>query len=170
MQLPDAEALLAALTEQMRAAVTPETALVGIHTGGAWLARRLHASLKLVPPLGTLDVSFYRDDYQRIGLHPQGKPSDIPFEVAGRHIVLIDDVLYTGRTIRAALNELFDYGRPESVRLAALVDRGGRELPICAQFVGATVRIGPDEHIALHQDEANRLSLGLVRRPRGTSS
>ncbi len=83
-----------------------------------------------MPALGTLDVSFYRDDFERIGLHPQVKPSDIPFEVEGRHIVLVDDVLYTGRTIRAALNELFDYGRPESVRLAALVDRGGRELPI----------------------------------------
>lgn len=166
MPLPDAEALLAALTERMRPAVTPETALVGIHTGGVWLARRLHASLALVPPLGALDVSFYRDDFERIGLHPQVKPSDIPFGVAGRHIVLVDDVLFTGRTIRAALNELFDYGRPESVRLAALVDRGGRELPICAQFVGATLEIGADEHIALDQDEAGRLSLALVRRPR----
>lgn len=168
--LPDAEALLTALTEQMRPVVGPETALVGIHTGGVWLARRLHASLGLTPPLGTLDVSFYRDDFERIGLHPQVKPSDIPFAVAGRHIVLIDDVLYTGRTIRAALNELFDYGRPESVRLAALVDRGGRELPVCAQFVGARVEIGPDEHVALQRDDANRLSLALVRRmPRASS-
>jgi pyrimidine operon attenuation protein/uracil phosphoribosyltransferase len=166
MSLPDAEALLAALTDQMRPVVTPETALVGIHTGGVWLARRLHASLGLVPPLGTLDVSFYRDDYKRIGLHAEVKPSAIPFDVAGRHIVLVDDVLFTGRTIRAALNELFDYGRPESVRLAALVDRGGRELPICAQFVGAAVEIGPDEHIELTQDGASRLSLTLVRRPR----
>jgi len=166
MSLPDAEALLAALTDQMRPVVTRETALVGIHTGGVWLARRLHVSLGLVPPLGTLDVSFYRDDYKRIGLHADVKPSAIPFDVAGRHIVLVDDVLFTGRTIRAALNELFDYGRPESVRLAALVDRGGRELPICAQFVGATVEIGPDEHIELNQDGASRLSLALVRRPR----
>lgn len=165
MPLPDAEALLVTLTDRMRAVVTPDTALVGIHTGGVWLARRLHASLGLVPPLGALDVSFYRDDFERIGLHPQVRPSDIPFMVAGRHIVLVDDVLYTGRTIRAALNELFDYGRPESVRLAALVDRGGRELPICPQFLGAAVEIGADEHIALHQDEANRLSLTLVRRP-----
>ncbi|HQR51801.1 MAG TPA: bifunctional pyr operon transcriptional regulator/uracil phosphoribosyltransferase PyrR [Burkholderiales bacterium] len=164
MTLPDAEALLTVLTEQMRPAVTPETALVGIHTGGVWLARRLHASLGLKPLLGTLDVSFYRDDFERIGLHPQVKPSDIPFDVAGRHIVLVDDVLYTGRTIRAALNELFDYGRPESVRLAALVDRGGRELPICAQFVGAALEVGPGEHLALQQDATNRLSLALVRR------
>ncbi|MFO1204447.1 MAG: bifunctional pyr operon transcriptional regulator/uracil phosphoribosyltransferase PyrR [Burkholderiales bacterium] len=164
MTLPDAEALLTVLTEQMRPAVTPETALVGIHTGGVWLARRLHASLGLKPLLGTLDVSFYRDDFERIGLHPQVKPSDIPFDVAGRHIVLVDDVLYTGRTIRAALNELFDYGRPESVRLAALVDRGGRELPICAQFVGAALEVEPGEHLALQQDATNRLSLDLVRR------
>ncbi|MBL8541674.1 MAG: bifunctional pyr operon transcriptional regulator/uracil phosphoribosyltransferase PyrR [Betaproteobacteria bacterium] len=164
MTLPDAEALLTVLTEQMRPAVTPETALVGIHTGGVWLARRLHASLGLKPLLGTLDVSFYRDDFERIGLHPQVKPSDIPFDVAGRHIVLVDDVLYTGRTIRAALNELFDYGRPESVRLAALVDRGGRELPICAQFVGAALEVGPGEHLALQQDATNQLSLALVRR------
>jgi pyrimidine operon attenuation protein/uracil phosphoribosyltransferase len=169
MLLPDAEVLLAALTDQMRPVVTPDTALVGIHTGGVWLAQRLHLSLGLTPLLGTLDVSFYRDDFERIGLHPQLKPSDIPFEVAGRHIVLVDDVLYTGRTIRAALNELFDYGRPESVRLAALVDRGGRELPICAQFVGATIDIGPHEHIVLKQDETtNRLSLALVSSPRHT--
>jgi len=166
MPLPDAEALLDGLTEHMRGALTPDTALVGIHTGGVWLARRLHASLGLLPPLGSLDVSFYRDDYQRIGLHPQVKPSDIPFDVAGRHLVLVDDVLFTGRTIRAAMNELFDYGRPESVRLAALVDRGGRELPICAQFLGATVEIGPDEHIELRQDATNRLSLALVPRAR----
>jgi pyrimidine operon attenuation protein/uracil phosphoribosyltransferase len=169
MSLPDAEALLTTLTARMRPAVTPDTALVGIHTGGVWLAQRLHASLGLTPLLGTLDVSFYRDDFERIGLHPQVKPSDIPFEVAGRHIVLVDDVLYTGRTIRAALNELFDYGRPESVRLAALVDRGGRELPISAQFVGATIDIGPHEHIALKRDETtNRLSLALVTNPRHT--
>jgi pyrimidine operon attenuation protein/uracil phosphoribosyltransferase len=166
MELPDAEGLLAALTEQMRPAVTPQTALVGIHTGGVWLARRLHASLGLVPPLGTLDVSFYRDDYKRIGLHPKVRPSDIPFDVAGRHIVLVDDVLFTGRTIRAAMNELFDCGRPETVRLAALIDRGGRELPICAQFLGATVEIGPDEHIELRQDSADGLLLELIPRPR----
>jgi len=85
MRLPDAEALLAALTEQMRAGITRETALVGIHTGGVWLAERLHAALSLLPPLGTLDVSFYRDDYERIGLHRGVQPSDIPFDVNGRH-------------------------------------------------------------------------------------
>ncbi|MEO8442876.1 MAG: bifunctional pyr operon transcriptional regulator/uracil phosphoribosyltransferase PyrR, partial [Betaproteobacteria bacterium] len=136
--LPDAEQLLTALIAQMRPHVSPDTGLIGIVTGGAWLAERLHAALNLAVPCGTLDVSFYRDDFQHKGLKRQVAPSDIPFEVEGRDLILVDDVLYTGRTIRAAMNELFDYGRPARIRLASLVDRGGRELPIAAQFVGAT--------------------------------
>ena len=106
-------------------------------------------------------MSFYRDDYGKIGLHRDVKTSDIPFDVEGRPLILVDDVLYTGRTIRAAMNELFDYGRPASIRLAALVDRGGRELPIAAQYVGATIQVGPDEGIELKRDERGRLSLSL---------
>ena len=102
------------------------------------MAERLREQLGVTMPLGTLDISFYRDDFSRIGLHPEVKPSRIPFEVEGRHILLVDDVLNTGRTMRAAMNELFDFGRPASIRLAVLVDRGGRELPIAARFVGAT--------------------------------
>ena len=117
--------------------------MVGIHTGGAWLAERLHRDLKLPLPLGTLDISFYRDDFDKIGLHAQVRPSDIQFEVEGSHIILVDDVLYTGRTIRAAINELFDYGRPGSIRLATLIDRGGRELPIAPQYVGAVLALPP---------------------------
>src|SRR5258706_9142920 len=135
--LPDAEQLLKALTEKMRPAVGPETGLIGIHTGGVWIAERLHQALKLGAGLGALDVSFYRDDYDQRGLHRNVKRSEIPFEIDGRDLILVDDVLYTGRTIRAALNEIFDYGRPASVKLAALIDRGGRQLPIAAQFVGA---------------------------------
>lgn len=161
--LPDAEELLRSLTEQMRPHVTPETGLVGIRTGGVWLAERLHRELNVTTPLGMLDVSFYRDDYKRIGLKRHVKPSDIPFEVEGRHLILVDDVLYTGRTIRAAMNELFDYGRPASIRLAALVDRGGRELPIAAQFVGATLSVAPDRNIELRRDDSGRLSLALTR-------
>jgi len=116
-----------------------------------------------MPPLGMLDVSFYRDDYERIGLHRGVEPSTIPFDVNDRHIVLVDDVLYTGRTIRAAMNELFDYGRPASVRLAALVDRGGRELPICAQFVGTALDVGTDELIELARDASGALSLAVKR-------
>jgi pyrimidine operon attenuation protein/uracil phosphoribosyltransferase len=167
MAAPDAEALLAALTEQMRPAVTPETALVGIHTGGVWLAERLHANLGLLPPLGTLDVSFYRDDYGRIGLHAGLRRSELPFDVDGLHIVVVDDVLHTGRTIRAAMNELFDYGRPASIRLAALVDRGGRELPICAQFVGTCLDVGAAEHVGLKRDRTGLLSLDINPKARG---
>ena len=159
--LPDAEQLLQALTDQMRPTVGPDSGLIGIHTGGVWLAQRLHQALKLKVPCGTLDVSFYRDDYQKIGLHRDVKTSTIPFDVEGRHLVLVDDVLYTGRTIRAAMNELFDYGRPASIRLAALVDRGGRELPIAAQFVGAAVSLDPHQSIELKRDDTGRLSLVL---------
>ena len=161
--LPDAEDLLERLAERMRARVTADTALIGIHTGGVWLAQRLHKVLALRKPLGTIDVSFYRDDYGSRGLHPKVKPSDIPFEVADADIVLVDDVLYTGRTIRAAMNELFDYGRPQCIRLAALVDRGGRQLPIAAQFVGAEVVVADEEQIELRKDEKERLSLVLHR-------
>src|SRR6202040_55247 len=136
-----------------RASVTPDTALVGIHTGGVWLAQRLHKRLAFNKPLGTIDVSFYRDDYASRGLHPKVRPSDIPFDVADADIVLVDDVLYTGRTIRAAMNELFDYGRPKSIRLAALIDRGGRQLPIAADFVGADVSVAEGAQIELRKSE-----------------
>ena len=162
--LPDAEQLLQALIEKMRPEVGPETGLVGIHTGGVWLAERLHAALALQTPLGSIDVAFYRDDYEKIGLHRDPKRSHVPFEVEGRPLVLVDDVLYTGRTIRAAMNELFDYGRPASIRLAALVDRGGRELPIAAQWVGAAFEVAHNEGIELKRDERGRLSLALYNR------
>jgi len=161
MNLPDAEQLLAELTDRIRSDVTKDTVLVGIYTGGVWLAERLHKDLECTLPLGTLDVSFYRDDFHEIGLHPQVKPSNISFEVEGRHIILIDDVLYTGRTIRAAINELFDYGRPASIRLAALVDRGAREMPIAANYVGADIVLPEDKMLALEQKDNGKLSLNL---------
>ena len=159
--LPDAEALLKTLAAQMRGAVTPQTALIGIVTGGAWLAERLHRELGLAVPVGTLDVSFYRDDFRDKGLKRKVAPSTIPFEVDGRDLILVDDVLYTGRTIRAAMNELFDYGRPASIRLAALVDRGGRELPIAAQFTGTTLSVPAGQSIDLEQAADGRLRLVL---------
>jgi pyrimidine operon attenuation protein/uracil phosphoribosyltransferase len=161
--LPDAESLLASLTDRMRPAVGPATGLVGIHTGGVWLAERLHAALGLKLPLGTLDVSFYRDDFSRKGLRRNVKSSDIPFDVDGCDLVIVDDVLHTGRTIRAAMNELFDYGRPARIRLAALVDRGGRELPIAADFAGASINATAGETIELTRDAAGRLALQLTR-------
>lgn len=161
--LPDAEQLLASLTNRMRPAVGPNTGLVGIHTGGVWLAERLHQALGIQLPLGTLDVSFYRDDFNKKGLRRNVKSSDIPFDIDGCAVVIVDDVLYTGRTIRAAMNELFDYGRPASIRLAALVDRGGRELPISAEFIGADISVSAEENIELARDAQGRLSLKLGR-------
>jgi pyrimidine operon attenuation protein/uracil phosphoribosyltransferase len=161
--LPDAEQLLASLTDRMRPAVGPNTGLVGIHTGGVWLAERLHQALGLQLPLGTLDVSFYRDDFNKKGLRRNVKSSDIPFDIDGCDVIIVDDVLYTGRTIRAAINELFDYGRPSRIRLATLVDRGGRELPVSADFSGADVSVAPGESIELTRDTQGRLALKLTR-------
>ena len=161
MRLPDAEALCADLVRQLRAQVTPETGMVGVHTGGAWLAERLHRELALAVPLGTLDISFYRDDYRKSGLHKSVRASKVPFDVNARHLLLVDDVLYTGRTVRAAMNELFDYGRPESIRLVALVDRGERELPICPQFVGTSLGVPKGRMLRLDRDDDGRLALRL---------
>jgi len=161
IQIPDAEQLLQQLVHQILPHVTDHTALVGIHSGGAWLAQRLHAALGLKIPLGTLDISFYRDDFSKIGLHPQVRPSDIPFDVADHDIVLVDDVLHTGRTVRAAMNELFDYGRPASIRLAVLVDRGGRELPICPDFVGASLGLKQNQNLQLNQGADGKFDLSL---------
>jgi len=149
--LPDAEQLLATLAAQMRPQVPATAGLVGILTGGFWVAERLHAALKLAAAPAALDISFYRDDFDAEGLKHAVQPSQIPFEIEGRDLILVDDVLYTGRTIRAAMNELFDYGRPKSIRLAALVDRGGRELPIAAQFLGATLEVPAHYRIDLER-------------------
>ena len=162
MQLPDAEQLVATLADKVRQLAAQEpVALVGIHSGGAWLAERLHAELGDAIPFGTLDISFYRDDFEQRGLHPQVKPSHIPFEVEGTHIVLIDDVLYTGRTIRGAMNELFDYGRPAKITLAVLVDRGGREMPVEAQIVGAHLDLAPQQSLELLRDSNGTFSFKL---------
>ena len=159
MNLPDPNALLDRLAESIRPCLTSDTALLGIHTGGVWVMDALAARLGLDLPRGVLDIAFYRDDFSRIGLHPEAKPSNIPFEIEGRPILLVDDVLYTGRTIRAAMNLIFDYGRPASIDLAVLVDRGGRELPICARHVGAVLDLG--RHVSLTRAEDGTLSLAL---------
>ncbi|WP_447744795.1 bifunctional pyr operon transcriptional regulator/uracil phosphoribosyltransferase PyrR [Pseudomonas nicosulfuronedens] len=122
---------------------------VGIHTGGIWVAQELLRELGSNEILGILDVSFYRDDFTRNGLHPQVRPSELPFEIDGQHLVLVDDVLMSGRTIRAALNELFDYGRPASVTLVSLVDLNKRELPIRPDVVGETLSLAPNERVKL---------------------
>ena len=157
-ELPDAEAALLALAERMRGAVAFDAAFVGIYSGGAWVAERL---AKLIPgshPLGFIDVSYYRDDYARTGLKGGARRSELPFDVDGATIVLVDDVLFTGRSVRAAINELFDFGRPAGIELAVLIDRGGRELPIEPDYVGARLAVARDLSIVLSRDNG-RLSL-----------
>ncbi len=160
--LPDANTLIARLADAIAPTLTPDTFIVGINTGGAWVAERLHVLLGCRQPLGVLDISFYRDDFSRIGLHPQVKPSNLPFELEGGTILLVDDVLHSGRTVRAAMNELFDYGRPASIRLAVLVDRGGRELPIRPDFVGLTVDIPEHQNVNLSRLDDGHLTLSIA--------
>ncbi|MGE0383961.1 MAG: bifunctional pyr operon transcriptional regulator/uracil phosphoribosyltransferase PyrR [Gammaproteobacteria bacterium] len=137
---------------------------IGIQTGGVWVARRLCRALGHAPEIGALNIAFYRDDFSRIGMHPAVTPSRLPFEVEDRHLVLIDDILYTGRTIRAALNEIFDYGRPASVTLAVLVDRSGRELPIEPRVAGTRMDLAEGEHVKLAGPEPLELVVS-DRRP-----
>ena len=159
--LPDAEATIAALAEKMGGAIASDAKLVGIHSGGAWLAERLAEMLPGEHPVGFIDVSFYRDDYGKKGLRNRVATTTLPFEVGNSRIVLVDDVLYTGRSVRAAINELFDYGRPESIELAVLIDRGGREMPIAATYVGAQVDVPRDHSIVLQRHIDRRFELFL---------
>lgn len=133
--------------------------MVGIHTGGLWIAEHLHEKLGLSSPLGSLNISFYRDDFTKIGLHPEVKPSQLPPSLDDKHIILIDDVLFTGRTIRAALNEIFDYGRPASVVLGVLLDRGEHELPICADICAQKISLAAHQQIKLSGPEPLKLTL-----------
>jgi len=164
--LPEPGKLLDRLVEQLRPDVGADTALVGIHTGGVWLAERLHEALGLKLPLGSIDVSFYRDDYASRGLPSGVKASTLPFAVEGAHIIIVDDVLYTGRTIRAALNELFDYGRPREVHLAVLIDRGGRELPICARYCAHVLAapLAATQELVLTRADGGALTLAMRER------
>ena len=138
--------------------------MVGIRTGGVWNAELLHKELGLEDPLGTLDISFYRDDFTRIGMNPEVRPSSIPHEVDNRHIILVDDVLQTGRTIRAAMNEVFDYGRPASISLVTLVERSGRELPIQPNVVGVRPALSLSQHITLTGPEPLKLIIGSSKK------
>lgn len=144
--LGDMAKRLAALLEERN---IKQPKMIGIHTGGVWVAERLQKLLGLEQPLGTLNISFYRDDFSRIGLHPQVTPSNLPFDIDDSAIILVDDVLQSGRTIRAALNEIYDYGRPAMVILVTLVERSGRELPIQADIAGLTMDLKADEQVKL---------------------
>ena len=146
---PSPDDLIPRIAEQLKALLSERGIdnphMIGTHTGGVWLAERLHKAMGIEAPLGELNITFYRDDFTRIGMHPQVTPSSLDFDVEDQHIILVDDVLHTGRTIRAALNEIFDYGRPASVILVTLVDRSGRELPISADVTGVQLALGPNE-------------------------
>ncbi|MFJ3074072.1 MULTISPECIES: bifunctional pyr operon transcriptional regulator/uracil phosphoribosyltransferase PyrR [Pseudomonas] len=153
MSLPNPADLIRQMAVDLRAHLArrgiTEPRFIGIRTGGVWVAQALQAEMADSSPLGTLDVSFYRDDFSQNGLHPQVRPSELPFEVEGQHLVLIDDVLMSGRTIRAALNELFDYGRPASVTLVCLLDLDAGELPIRPNVLGATLSLAAHERVKL---------------------
>lgn len=123
--------------------------IIGIHTGGHWIAEQLQHRLGQAMPLGELNIAFYRDDFSRIGMHPHVAPSNLPFNIEDRHVILVDDVLHTGRTIRAAMNEIFDFGRPASITLVVLIERSGHELPIRADIAGKSLTLKPDEHAKL---------------------
>lgn len=165
----DVEELLSDMTQKLRDIIKEKNlddpVMVGIHSAGVWIAQHLHESLNIKEELGELNINFYRDDFSRIGLHPQIQPSKLPFSLENKHIILVDDVLYTGRTIRAAMNELFDYGRPASITLAVLIDRGNRELPVEAQVVGFKQVMEPDSYFKLSNDN-NKLDLSIINRDR----
>lgn len=160
----DAEALYGEFRTGVSRLLREGSRLVGIPSGGAWLAERLHADLGLPDTFGVISSAMHRDDFAERGLSSQHIPTKLPFEIRGAHIVLIDDVLFTGRTIRAVINELFDFGRPASVQLAVLVDRGGRELPIQADYAAARMTVSPQQMLALRRDAGGALAFQLEPR------
>lgn len=160
MSLPEPAVLLdnmAKAIQQHFPIMDDNLVMIGIHTGGTWIANELYKRLNLSTPLGELDISFYRDDFTQNGLHPQVKSSDLP-DIEGKTIILVDDVIMSGRTIRAAMNELFDYGRPEKILLACLLDVGHRELPIQADIIGETINRPANQRIKLSGPEPLSLS------------
>lgn len=165
----NAEALLGKMQQELSALITsgtkPDPLMIGIRTGGVWLAEKLHEDLNLNSPLGVLDISFHRDDFDQSGLNPKVQPSKLPCTTEGRHIILVDDVIMSGRTIRAAMNELFDFGRPASVTLVTLLDLQQRELPIQADIIGGTLAIGSNEIVKLTGPEP--LALEIRNRSEG---
>lgn len=157
----DAEALYADLAAGVRGLLRPDCVLVGIWSGGAWLAERLQRDLGLAGEPGVITSALHRDDFGSRGMSASAAQTKLPFEIEGRHILLIDDVLYTGRTTRAAINELFDFGRPASVTLAVLVDRGGRELPIQPAYAAARITLPGGQRLSLARDETGRFSFDI---------
>jgi len=156
----DAEALYADLALHVKGLITPQTHLLGVTSGGVWLAERLQKDLGLQAPMGVISSAMHRDDFARRGMTTAAQ-TKIPFDVNGAQVLLLDDVLFTGRTVRAVLNELFDFGRPAYVKLAVLVDRGGRELPVQADLCAARISLAATQSLALARDEAGRFSFNV---------
>ncbi|MDG2292896.1 MAG: bifunctional pyr operon transcriptional regulator/uracil phosphoribosyltransferase PyrR [Methylophilaceae bacterium] len=161
MKLPNPEILLSEITTKTSALIRPDTAIVGIHSGGVWIMERILASLPNAIPHGTLDAALYRDDFAQRGLKQTPQAANIPFDVQDKHIILIDDIFYTGRTTRAAINELFDFGRPASITLAVLINRCGAQLPIQPQIIGATIPLTPTQYLQLSHTKEGKLNLAL---------
>ena len=165
MILPSPETLLSDISAQIKMQIeshgAANCALVGIHSGGVWLMDRILKSLKIEIANGTLDAAMYRDDYNQRGLKAETKPANISFDITDKHIILIDDIFYTGRTTRAAMNELFDYCRPASITLAVLINRGGAQLPITPQIVGANIALKTNQSLQLSMDTKNKLHLSI---------
>jgi pyrimidine operon attenuation protein/uracil phosphoribosyltransferase len=161
----DAPALYSELLRGVRSLLRPDTALVGVWSGGAWLAEKLHADLALPGAHGVISSTLHRDDFSARGLSNSRDATQLPFSIDGRHILLIDDVLHTGRTIRAVLNELFDFGRPASVQLAVLVDRGGRELPIEPAFAAARFTLPAAQRLSFARGEGGAFLFSLHQEP-----
>ena len=161
MQQLDAESLYAELRDGVRALLKPDSVLVGIWSGGAWLAERLHLELARPGAHGVISSTLHRDDYAQRGLSAGAGPTNLPFAIDGSHILLVDDVIHTGRTIRAVVNELFDFGRPASVALAVLVDRGGRELPVAAAFAAAKIVLPASQSLSLARRDDGAFSFSL---------
>jgi len=159
--LLDAEALYGELRAGVGRLMKPNTVLVGIWSGGAWLAQRLNADLKVQQPVGTISSTLHRDDFGERGLGTVDASTSLPFEIDGAHVLLIDDVIATGRTIRAVVNELFDYGRPAAVELAVLVDRGGRELPIAPVFAAAKLTLPATQRLSLAREPDGRFTFAV---------
>jgi len=170
--MPTSQLNIAELLDKLEAAIRQQIAsrkldqplLIGIHSGGAWIAEQLHRRLGLTEALGLLDITFYRDDFSQIGMHPKVKTSQLPPHLEGRNIILIDDVFYTGRTIRAALNEIFDYGRPNQVLLAVLIERNGRQIPLQPDCHGARIELPEGQRIKLTGPEPLGIHIETVAR------
>ena len=163
--LPSVETLIEKLTQALKpyfpSNLPPaeQPVIIGIETGGYWIANAIHQAIAPETDLGRLNITFYRDDFTKIGLHPTVKPSTLPTGIDGKTVILVDDVLYSGRTIRAAMNEIFDYGRPRQIILAILIDRGEREIPIQADIVAETIQLDPGNHIKLDGPEPLQLKI-----------